>query len=157
MAHRCSDNRGPTVYITTHCWGWGFKSLVNLNEVTTTINTTSVAAAGKVKTPHHPLQLSNIAVHVHPSLQAKIFTNKILRMEILQMTTWPQKLHLSKICTYVESYAAIECHSSHNKNSYTLTHVPHSMVKVYNNIARVSYVRNAYVSSIGRIIQNFIY
>ena len=34
---------------------------------TTTFETISAAAAGKVKTCHYPLQVSSIAVHVHPA------------------------------------------------------------------------------------------
>ena len=45
------------------------KSVVSSNKLVTTFKTTKTATAGKIKTYHHHLQVSNLAVHVYPALQ----------------------------------------------------------------------------------------
>ena len=45
------------------------KSVVSSNKLVTTFKTTKTAAAGKIKTYHHHLQVSNLAAHVYPALQ----------------------------------------------------------------------------------------
>ena len=55
------------------------KSIVSLNESATTFKATSVAAAGKFETYHHPLKVPNITVHMCPAL--KLVQAKVLPMK----------------------------------------------------------------------------
>ena len=53
-----------------------------------------MAASGNVKTCHHPLQTSNLAIHMYPALQlmqAQFCQGKILRMKILWMISFETK------------------------------------------------------------------
>ena len=67
----------------------GLQSVVSLNKVAnlaTTFETTLVAAVGKFKICHHPLQVSNKNIHVYPAaLQLKLLPMKPWRLHPLKL------------------------------------------------------------------------
>ena len=74
----------------------GICRLATLNKVAslaTIFETTSAAATDNVKTCHHPFQVSNSHLHVSCSTIdiSQQFSNKVLRMKILWMASWPRK------------------------------------------------------------------
>ena len=46
-------------------------NVVNLNKMAATFENTSAAAASKVKTRYHHLQVPNVAIHIFLMMQAK--------------------------------------------------------------------------------------
>ena len=64
--------------ITIHCWGhteWS-ERVVSLNDVAITFETTSMAAAGKVKTCYYLLQVSSIQVSTSLIDASQSFANE---------------------------------------------------------------------------------